>query len=605
MARALRGTTTQQPLGPRPAEVTRFTWESMEAASEASEASDSSVRAGTPERPQHAGGKVRLFALGGLGEVGMNCMAIEQRGELMLIDCGVTFDGRGLGVDVVHPDFAALEAYAGRIAGVFLTHGHEDHIGALPYLLRRHDVPIYGPRYALELVRARMAEHEILSYAHLVETAPGDRVDVGSFVVEPIRVTHSIPDATALAIHTDAGIVIHSGDFKIDPDQGDGAVFDAERLSAFGDQGVSLLMSDSTNIDSEGTTGSERGVAEALEGVVRAATGAVVVGLFASNVHRLRMLGAIAKKTRRRIVMFGRSVETHARIARATGHLEWPSDLVFPADRVRELPRESILGVATGTQGESRAALARMAFGEHPSFVASPGDTFVLSSRIIPGNDPEVFAIMSELLRRGAIVKTRMSDRGIHVSGHAHREEQRRMLELVRPRAFMPVHGTLHHLLRHAALAREVGVEHVLAVENGQVVEVSESGIAKAGGVPHGRVHTWAQRAVATDVIRERRALADSGALVISLPLRAGRGVDPSHVHVTALGVVEEAGASTGPLFDKIRNEVAQSVADGLRMGPPHSDVASLAEAARLAARRVVFRALGFKPVTRIHVGGD
>lgn len=542
---------------------------------------------------------LRFFALGGLGEVGMNCLVLEQRGEVILVDCGVTFDGRGLGLDVIHPDFSALDAYEGRVRGVVLTHGHEDHIGGLPYFLRRHDVPIYGPAYALELVRHRMAEHEVLSYARLVETRVGEPFSVGSFTIEPIQVTHSIPDATALAIRTDAGVVIHSGDFKIDPDQGDGAHFDEARLGALGDDGVALLFSDSTNVDSEGTTGSEADVEGALAEIVRAAPSAVVVGLFASNVHRLRMLGKIAKACGRRLVLFGRSVETHAKVARATGHLAWPSDLVFPADRVSELPRAAILGVATGTQGEARAALARMAFGEHPNFVAQPGDTFVLSSRIIPGNEPDVFAIMSELLRRGAVVKTRATDKGIHVSGHAHRGEQRRMLELVRPRAFVPVHGTLHHLQRHAALAREMGVDDVLAIENGQVVALGASGLAKAGGVPHGRVHTWAGRPVPVDVIRERRIMAETGALFVTVPVRRG-GVHSSAVRIVSIGVADAATMTA--LTGEIAREVTLAVLENLRLGPPLSETPMLAEAARLAARRVVHRALSIKPVTKAEI---
>lgn len=548
------------------------------------------------------GARVRLFALGGLGEVGMNCLAIEQRGEVLIVDCGVTFDGRGLGVDVIHPDFSALERYQGRVAGVFLTHGHEDHLGALPYFLRRHDVPIFGPRYALELLRARSREHEILSYARLFEAPVGERHAVGSFAVEPISVTHSIPDATALAITTDAGVIVHSGDFKIDPEQPDGVRFDADRFRELGDDGVALLLSDSTNIDSDGTSGSEREVGEALERVVTEAPGAVIVGLFASNVHRLRMLGAIAKRTKRRIVLFGRSVETHSRVARAIAHLEWPSDLVFSADRLKELPRGAVLGVATGTQGEMRAAMARMAYGEHPQWTASEGDTFVLSSRIIPGNEPEVFAMMSELIRRGAIVKTRFTDRGVHVSGHAYRGEQRQMLELVRPRAFVPVHGTIHHLRRHAELARECGVEHVLSVENGQVVELSAGGVTKTGSVPWGRVHTWAGRAVSPEVIRERRLMAESGALWLNVVVRQGR-VDRTALGVTMLGIVDEAGRVA--LTKAIAREVADAVDEGLKTSGSLSPRSLLSEAARLAGRRVVFREHGWKPLTRVSLSSD
>ena len=407
----------------------------------------------------------------------MNCLALEQQGEVLVVDCGVTFDDRGLGIDVVHPDFTALERY--RVAGLFLTHGHEDHIGAIPYFLRRFDVPVYGPRYALGLVRERAAEHEILDHVTLHEVTPRQRVQVGSFEVEPIRVTHSIADATALAIRTDAGLVVHTGDFKFDDAPPDGETFDVARFQALAVEGIRLLLSDSTNIDARGPTGSEGAVGHALDDIVAAAEHAVVVAVFASNVHRLRILGEIARRHGRKLVALGRSVSTHARvarsIARSTGehagapYLDWPNDLVWPADRARELPRRALLGVATGSQGEGAAALARLARGEHPAFDLAAEDVVVMSSRVIPGNEAAVVRVMGDLLRRGVAVRTWWSDRDVHVSGHAHRDEQRRMIELARPRAFVPLHGTLHHLFRHAALARELGVPEVCVLENGDV----------------------------------------------------------------------------------------------------------------------------------------
>jgi ribonuclease J len=258
----------------------------------------------------------RLIPLGGLGEIGMNCLALEQRGEVLLVDCGVTFDDRGLGIDVVHPDFASLEDY--RVSGLFVTHGHEDHIGAIPYLLRRFEVPVYGSRYALGLVRERAEEHEVLDRADLRDAPPGTRVRVGSFEVEPIRVTHSIADATALAIRTDAGLVIHTGDFKFDDAPPDAELFDVARFEELAREGVRLLLSDSTNIDAGGPTGNEESVGRALDSIVSGAGGAVVVAVFASNVHRLSMLGEIARRHGRKIVPMGRSVGTYARVARET-----------------------------------------------------------------------------------------------------------------------------------------------------------------------------------------------------------------------------------------------------------------------------------------------
>ncbi len=533
---------------------------------------------------------VRVFPLGGLGEVGMNCLALEQRGEILLVDCGVTFDSRGLGVDVVHPDFTALDEYRDRIAGIVVTHGHEDHIGAIPYLLRRFDVPVWGPKYALGLLKERAREHEVLDSARLVETTPRERYAVGSFVVEPIRVTHSIADATALAIETDAGMVVHTGDFKIDESPTDGETFDVARFTSLGDDGVSLLFSDSTNIDAAGSSGSEASVGAVLEAIVRGARGVVAVALFASNIHRLRLLGEIAKRTNRRIVPLGRSIQTHARVARSTGYLDWPSDLVWPAERARELPRERILALATGSQAEPRGALARLARGDLPALSLGEGDTVILSSRVIPGNERDVMAVMGNLLRRGVELRSWYSDRGVHVSGHAHRVDQTRMIEMVRPRSFVPVHGTLHHLTRHGALARESGVRDVCVLENGDVATLGAGGIVKSGSVPSGRAHIWDGREVEESVLHERTQLAAEGVALVVVPVDA-RGAVSGEISISTLGVVDET--RQRQLLDEARQETRVAVAE---LAPSMRDDASIALAVRRAVRRTFDRALGSKP---------
>jgi ribonuclease J len=539
----------------------------------------------------------------------MNCLALEQGGEVLVIDCGVTFDERGLGIDVVHADFSALDAY--HLAGVFVTHGHEDHIGAIPYLLRRFDAPVYGPRYALGLVRERAAEHEILDHVHLHEVTPRTVTRVGPFEVEPIRVTHSIADATALAIRTAAGLVVHTGDFKFDEAPPDGETFDVERFEELSREGVRLLFSDSTNIDARGPTGSEEGVGRALEDIVAGAKQAVVVGMFASNVHRLRLLGDIARRHQRKIVALGRSVNTHARVARATArstgeqagspYLEWPSDLVWPAERVRELPRSAVLGVATGTQGEEAAALSKLGRGEHPAFALTPGDVVVMSSRVIPGNEAEVMKVMGDLLRRGVELRSWWSDKAVHVSGHAHRDEQRRMLEMVKPRSFVPVHGTLHHLLRHAALAKEVGVPDVCVLENGDLAELDGDTLRKAGRVHAGRVHVFARRALPASVLAERTALAARGAAHVVV--RVDRGGRPAgDVSLVTLGVVDET--LDAHVLAGARNE-ALAALEELSDRPDGAEIrgeAELGEVVRQAVRRALGRVLGFKPVTTVTV---
>jgi ribonuclease J len=539
---------------------------------------------------------VRIIPLGGLGEIGMNCLALEQRGQVVLVDCGVTFDDRGLGVDVVHPDFSALDAWRDRISGVFLTHGHEDHIGALPYLLARFDVPVWGPPYALGLVRERLAEHEVLEHARLIPAAPRTRYEVGPFAIEPIRVTHSIADATALAITTEAGTIIHSGDFKFDESPTDGEAFDVARLEELGRQGVALLLSDSTNVFSEGSAGSELGVGDVLEPIVAQAGGAVIVAIFASNVHRLRILGDIARRTQRKIVLFGRSVGTHTRVAHHTGYLDWPSDLVWPADRARELPRRSILGIATGTQGEAAAALARLSRGEHPALDVGEGDTVVLSSRIIPGREPEVFQIFGALVRRGVALRTWATDRGVHVSGHACRAEQRRMIELVRPRAFVPVHGTMHHLVQHSELARDLGVASVCVLENGDVAEMRDGTVEKVDRLVVARVHTFAARSIPSEVLRERELLAQGG--VVACLVELDRGPRARAVWLSTRGVIDED--ADAQVLEAARRDVTQAIAELPGVPPP--DDAALAETARLAVRRAFARVVGYKPMTIVHL---
>jgi ribonuclease J len=545
-----------------------------------------------------------------LGEIGMNCLALEQRGEVLVIDCGVTFDAREFGVDLVVPDFAALEPY--RVAGLFVTHGHEDHIGAIPYFLQRFDVPVFGPPYALGLVRERASEHEILDHVRLSAVPPGSRVGVGSFEVEPIRVAHSIADATALAIRTDAGLIIHTGDFKFDESPPDGETVDVERFEGLSREGVRLLLSDSTNIDAHGPTGSEASVGRALDAIVGGASGAVVVGVFASNVHRLSMLGDIARRHRRKIVPLGRSVATHARVARATvrptgpqagaAYLDWPGDLTWPADRARELPRSAILAIATGTQGEEEASLARLARGEHSALDVGAGDVVVLSSRVIPGNEPQVMRVMSALLRRGVELRTWWSDRDVHVSGHAHRDEQRRMIELVRPHAFVPLHGTRHHLERHAALARDLGVPEVLVLENGEVGELEATGgtLRKGDRVHSGRVHVFARRPIPPAVLHERASLAARGTAHVVVSVDA-RGRPVGHVELVTLGVVD--GTLDSHVLASARAEACAAVEEVA--GGSDSESASdarIAEAARRAVRRAIDRVLGFKPSTSVTV---
>lgn len=485
----------------------------------------------------------------------MNCLALEQEEGVVIIDCGVNFPSADIGVDVYHPRFDYLAERSDRFLGVVITHGHEDHIGAVPYLLRSFDVPVYGPPHALALIRERLREHDLEEEEiDFYTIKPGHVIELGPFAFEPIRVTHSIADATALAIQTAVGTVIHTGDFKLDPSPPDGELTDEARLRAIGDEGVRLLFSDSTNVDSEGTSASERDVGEALAERILAARGRVVIGVFASNVQRLMLLGEIAERAKRRICLLGRSVQTHVRAAQALGMISWRSDLVVSPVEAAAMPRERVLIIAGGTQAERMSALPRLANGTHQDIRLDRGDLVILSSRIIPGNDRPVFDMMGDFLRLGVELVTRITDRRIHASGHAHRGEQRRMLDLVRPRAFVPVHGTLHHLMRHADLAREAGVEELCIAENGDVIEIGPSSPpAKVGRAIAGRVATFGGEELPDEVIRERQQIGRSGLVVLAVTLSSRSTPQPARV--VARGVPDDG------LLQRVERAVAGVIA--------------------------------------------
>ncbi len=530
---------------------------------------------------------------GGLGEIGMNCLAIVQDNDALVVDCGISFDSRGLGVDIICPKFEALGAL--NVVGVFLTHGHEDHIGALPYFLRSFDVPIWGTAYTVGLVRQRRDEHEVLEYARLHTVVPRDRITVGPFDVEPIRVTHSIADATALAIRTKIGTVIHTGDFKFDETPPDEEYFDEARLSELGDEGVALLMSDSTNVDTLVPVGSEAGVGIALEPIVRATKGAVIVAQFASNVHRLKMLGDIALKTDRNLFLFGRSLQKHARVGRDTGYLKWPSSLVLPNDQASSLDKSRVLAIASGTQAEANAALSRLARDDYPLLKLNELDAVVMSARIIPGNEPEVFNILNQFLRRQIAVHTWLTDRGVHVSGHASRPEQQRMLELVRPRAFIPLHGTLHHLRSHADVAKKAGVPHTTVLENGDMATVYEDNAAitirrTPRAFAAGKRYFLATHEVPDAVLREREQLAREGLIVMIARIDDDRLLmGPIDINFRGIAVDDLAG--------DLREAITREATEALKAMPTElCTPGTISDVLRQAARRAASALLGHKP---------
>jgi ribonuclease J len=528
----------------------------------------------------------------------MNCMAIECGDHRLLVDCGITFPDHPFGTDVIRPDFGYLSQNKKSQQALWLTHGHEDHIGAVAYLLREHAMPVYGPPYALALVRERLAENPPPREPVLITVLPGQRTPFGPFEAEAVRVTHSIADATSLALRTPAGIVIHTGDFKIDPHPPDHEHFDRARFQALGDEGVRLLLSDSTNIDSEGHAGSEQGVAASLAELVEAAHGRVIITLFASNTHRLRAVLDVARRTHRKLCWLGRSVQTHSRIAAEIGYLERAEDLIITPAQAAELPRQRVLFAATGSQAERASALSRVAHRTHPSIALDPGDTVILSSRIIPGNDRPVIGLIDALLRQGIQVIERRTDRSVHVSGHAHRDEQRAMLQLVRPRTFVPVHGTYHHLLRHAHLAREMGVQDTLVVQNGDVVELSAEHVRVVDRVSTGRIHVARGSDVSEEVIADRTRLAELGAVAISLVLdKRGELLGQPEVHARGVSLPADSREWLSQARVVVKRALRHAIEDGLL-----SDAAELRENLRRRMTRFFFDALRQRVVCLVNV---
>jgi ribonuclease J len=541
---------------------------------------------------------LRFTPLGGLGEIGMNCMALEHEGSCIVLDCGVTFDDRGLGVDVVHADLTYLAEREDRVEAIVLTHGHEDHIGAVAFLLAAVDVPVYGPPYAIALVRERLAEGQRgrpASQPRLHEIRPGDRVHLGPFEVEPFRVTHSMPDCCGLILRTPQGVVVHSGDFKIEDDPTDGETFDLERLRAVRDaEGpIRLLLSDSTNSFAEGRSGGEREVAQHLLEVVRSAENRVVVSLFASNVHRIRALVHVALETDRRLCLLGRSLDTHGRIGEAQGYLDDLARVRIPRDEARHLPPERLLVGATGTQGEPRAALARLAADTHPDLSLAAGDLVIHSARLIPGNEKNVYDMLNTLERRGIETVWRALDAGVHASGHAFRGEQRILLDAVRPESFLPVHGTFMHLKRHAEVARECGVEDVVVVENGTPVELDEAGLSIGERFEVPRVHRSRGETVDPLVLKDRRLLAELGVAVVTI-LADDEGRPTGDVDILTRGVVHED--ENQELLDDACDYVFKAMKRArYRVDRPTDDDLELE--ARRALKRFMGRRLGRRPL--------
>jgi ribonuclease J len=495
--------------------------------------------------------KLQIIPLGGLGEFGMNMTAIRYGNEIIVVDSGMMFpEAELLGVDLVMPDLTFLKENQQFVRALILTHGHEDHIGAVPFFLSDIDVPVYGADFTLALVQRRMEEYEFEKPPRFVHVKPKQIVEVGPFKIEFIHVTHSIVSAVALAITTPLGVIIHTGDFKVDPTPTDNELFDLHTLADYGKRGVLLLMSDSTNSDRPGYTESERAVQPRMEEIMSRAEGRVVVSCFSSSIHRIQLVLDLSHRFNRRVAVIGRSMVSVTEIAHSLGHLEIPDGILLRPQDAMELPPNRVTVLISGTQGEPMSALSRVAVDNHKHISLDKGDTVALSSRIIPGNEKAIYRMIDHMSRRGADVIYGSMNPPLHVSGHGSVEEMKLVLNLVRPRFFMPIHGEFRQLSKHARLAehlRFAGLEDSFIMESGDVLEIDSKGARKTGKVPVGRVcidSGSVDDVVEEMVIRDRRHLSEDGIVLPIIAISRQTGRMESIPEIVSRGFVFAEGSS-------------------------------------------------------------
>lgn len=462
---------------------------------------------------------VKVIPLGGLGEIGKNITAIEYKDEIMVIDCGVSFPDEDMyGVDLVIPDVKYLVDNFDKVKGIFLTHGHEDHIGALPYILKQINVPVYGTNLTLGIVKNKLKEHNILSDCDLHVVEAGDIVELQNLKVEFIRNTHSIADSCCIAVHTPVGVIFHTGDFKIDFTPIDGLVMDLERISTLGKQGVLLLLADSTNVERAGHTISEKAIGDTLARILSNAKGRVIVATFASNIHRMQQIVNASIKYGRKVAFSGRSMENISELAMDLGYLHIPEGQVITLDQIKKYPNEQVTIITTGSQGEPMAALTRIAFGTHRKIEIEPKDLFIISASPIPGNVKMINKVINQLFKKGAgVIYEDLEE--VHVSGHAYRDELKLIHALIRPKYFMPVHGEYRHLRHHTKLAHSLGMDekNTFILDTGEILEVSKKEAKISGKVHTGSVFVDGLGVgdVGNVVLRDRKYLSQDGMLTI------------------------------------------------------------------------------------------
>jgi ribonuclease J len=541
--------------------------------------------------------QLKIIPLGGFGEIGLNMMVLEYGTTLFVIDAGLMFpEDYMLGVDFVIPDLDYIKKNRSLVSGIVLTHAHEDHIGALPFLLKVVNAPVFGTPFTLELVRHKLEEYDMLHTSKLHEIHPRERLKLGPFELEFIRVGHSVVDGVGVAINTPLGLLVHTGDFKISHTLNDGQTTDVSRFARCGEQGVLALLSDSTNVEKEGYTVSDRKVTAKIAEIADGSPGRIIVALFASNITRIQQVVNIARERSRKVLFNGRSIEIAVRIARQLGYMDVPAEVEITADQLDLYPDEEVIIITTGSQGEPMSALARIAAGTHKQIDAKPQDTFVLSSKFIPGNEKAIASIINKLYKRGAnVVYEKISD--IHVSGHAFREELKLMINLTRPKYFIPVHGEYRHLVLHARLAEETGIarQSILVAENGQVVEFDQNGARIKDTVSTGRVMIDGKGVgdVGRSVLRERRVLSEEGLVIVNMAFDEETGVVVYGPEIVSRGFVFET--ETGHLVDDAQCVILEIIED---VGPDVPDrIKVIRSRLQTALRQYFYFTIGRRPV--------
>ncbi len=541
---------------------------------------------------------VRILPLGGLGEIGLNMLTFETQGQMVIVDCGLMFpEAYMLGIDLVVPDISALQERDVPVTALLLTHGHEDHIGAIPFLLEAlGNPPIYGSPLTLGLLRGKLEEHKLIGMADLRPVQPRQNIDLGPFQVEFFRAAHSIVDGCGLALRTPAGLIVHTGDFKLDPTPVDNQPTDLGRLAQYGEEGVLLLLADSTNVEQPGQTLSERTVGEAFDTILPDCQEMVFVATFSSNIHRIQQVVDAAAKVDRKIMVSGRSMVTNIAIARQLGYLKIPDDMLISLGQLRDQDRNRVLVLTTGSQGEPMSALSRIALDDHKQLQLEPGDTVILSSKFIPGNEKAISDLINHLYRRGAEVHYETTSE-VHVSGHACRDELKTVHNLVRPRYFVPVHGEYRHLVKHRQLAMEMGLsaENALLLENGHPLLLSPNGHTLEKRVETGRVFVDGKGVgdVGEMELRDRSHLANHGLVLVFLAMNQDSGEIVSGPEIVSRGFVPEE--ESAELLEAARQLVCEMLAE--RSRAMISDWEELRVEVRKTLRRFFNKSMARRPL--------